>query len=238
MIRGYNFRYCVNYDHDTIYSCQESGCDDEGICRCGRIENAHIISVNVPEMVSDILLNFYDNSISSARNSKINSLLGGITKEVDSYTIDRILRINGVFESSNWEIQTTSGYYGDEISDIILEDSVAQKIQDQIDFAFGITSLNGRIHYLLNLEYGFILPELLNCSFQVSSIERDKLIFGSHTQYSKVSKDVMEWYSDKNYKSIRGIVIEKKDQYRLIDGYHRCFASENKLVKVLVAKTK
>jgi hypothetical protein len=36
--------------------------------------------------------------------------------------------------------------------------------------------------------------------------------------------------------SIKGVVIEKDDKYRVIDGYHRCLASERKHLKVLVAK--
>ena len=235
MIRGYNFKYCTDYDFDTHTDCHNHGCDDEGICRCGTIEDAHVVSVNISHMVSEIKSAYFDNSKSSQRNSKINSVLGNITEEIDTYTIDRILRINGAFETSNWEVQVCGGYYGQEIDDIILEDSIATKIENQLSAAFDITDLTKRIEYLLTLEYGYILPELKDCKYEVDTVLRDKVIFGSEGQYRKVATEKLPHYSDKNYDSFRGIVIPKSDQYRLIDGYHRCFASENMKIKVLKA---
>ena len=43
MIIGHNFGYDgFNVKYDTMYSCDESGCDDEGVCRCGQIYNQEI----------------------------------------------------------------------------------------------------------------------------------------------------------------------------------------------------
>lgn len=232
-IRGFDFKYCTDYDYDVYRDCHNHGCDDEGICRCGTIENAHIISVKIPSMVDEIYSEYFDNSLASIRNSKINSVLGNITDGIDSYTIDRILRINGVYEPSNWEIQICGGYYGQEIDDIIIEDCVASKIEKNLEEAFDITDLTKRIEYLLNLEYGYILPELKDCKYEVDTVLRDKIIFGSENQYKKVATEKLSHYSDKNYHSYRGIVIPKGDEYRLIDGYHRCFASENMKVEVI-----
>ena len=64
----------------------------------------------------------------------------GVSKEIDIYTIDRILRINKVYEPTNWEVQVCGGYYGQEIDDVILDDSVARKVEDQLDKAFDIIS--------------------------------------------------------------------------------------------------
>lgn len=234
-IRGFNFKYCTEYDYDSHRDCYSHGCDDEGICRCSTIENAHIISVDVTKMVTDIREEYFDNSQASIRNSKINSVLGNITNDIDTYTIDRILRINGAYEPSNWEIQICGGYYGQEIDDIILEDFVASKIEKQLEEAFEINDLTKRIEYLLKLEYGYILPELKDCKYEVDTVLRDKIIFGSKNQHKKVATEKLSHYSDKNYDSYRGIVIPKDDEYRLIDGYHRCFASENMRVEVIKA---
>jgi hypothetical protein len=232
-IRGFNFKYCVEYDYDSYRNCENYGCNEEGICRCSTIENAHIVSVDVTNMVMSIKDEYFDNTKASKRNSKINSVLGNITDDIDFYTIDRILRINGVWEPSNWDVQVCSGYYGQEIDDVILEDSVASKIEKQLEEAFDITDLTKRIEYLLILEYGYILPELKDCRYEVDTILRDKVIFGSEGQYRKVATEKLSHYSDKNYHSYRGIVIPKGDQYRLIDGYHRCFASEDTRIDVL-----
>ena len=115
-----SFQYCTEYDYDSLTSCSENGCDDEGICRCSTIENAHIISVNITSMINDIYPSYFDKSLATKRNSTINSILGGVSKEIDIYTIDRILRINKVYEPTNWEINVCGGYYGQEIDNLVI----------------------------------------------------------------------------------------------------------------------
>jgi hypothetical protein len=234
-IRGVDFKYDLEYDYDNHTSCSESGCDEEGICRCSTIHNAHVVSVNIPNMVNHIYDNYFDNSISTKRNSIINSILGGVSKEIDIYTIDRILRINKAYKPSNWEVQVCGGYYGQEIDDVILEDDVAQKIEEQIDSAFDIIDLSKRIEYLLILEYGKILPELQGLTYSLETIERDNIIFGSYSHFRKVNVKKLDHYSDKIYNGIRGIALLKNNKYRLIDGYHRCSTSENRVIKILIA---
>ena len=233
-IVGTNFIYHTDYDYNDYRDCESYGCDEEGICRCGTIDDAHVISVKIPPMVNEIYENYFDNSLSTKRNSTINTILGGVSKEIDIYTIDRILRINKVYEPSNWDVQVCGGYYGQEIDDVILEDSVAKKIENQLEDAFNIIDLTERIEFLLMLEYDKILPELKGLSYKITEVERDSIIFGSDAHYKNVLNEDLEHYSDKNYCSIRGIVISKGDKYRLIDGYHRCSKSENRLIKVLM----
>ena len=187
-------------------------------------------------MVNHIYANYFDDSISTKRNSTINSILGGISKEIDIYTIDRILRINKVYEPSNWEVQVCGGYYGQEIDDVILEDVVAKKIENQLEDAFNIIDLTERIEFLLMLEYGNILPELKGRKYSLETHERDSIIFGSDKHYRKVNTKNLEHYSDKNYQGIRGIALDKGDKLRLIDGYHRSSTSENRTIKLLIAR--
>jgi hypothetical protein len=236
MIVGKSFKYCTDYDYNTYRDCSNHGCDDEGICRCGTIENAHIISVNIPSMVDEIYSEYFDNSLASKRNSTINNILGGVSKEIDIYTIDRILRINGAYEPSNWDIQICGGYYGQEIDDILLEDSIARKVEDQINEAFSIIDLTSRVEYLLTLEYGEVLPALKGRQYSIEMVERDSIIFGSDEHYRKVNTKNLDHYSDKNYEGIRGIALVKDNKFRLIDGYHRCSTSENIKIKLLIAK--
>ena len=235
-VLGVDFKYDLLYDYDNYTSCSESGCDEEGICRCSTIEHAHVVSVNIPSMVNHIYDNYFDNSISTKRNSTINTILGGVSKEIDIYTIDRILRINKVYEPSNWEVNICGGYYGEEIDDVILDDFLAQKVEKEIDDAFNIIDLKERIEYLLILEYGNILPELKDCKYSIQKVERDSVIFGSDEHYRKVNEKKLDHYSDKNYNGIRGIALLKKDKYRLIDGYHRCSTSESRNIKLLISE--
>ena len=236
MIVGQNFRYNVNYDYSDYRDCDAYGCDEEGICRCGTIENAHVLTVDIPSIVNEIYANHFDNSLATKRNSTINSILGGVSKEIDIYTIDRILRINKAYEPTNWEVQVCGGYYGQEIDDIILEDSVAQKIENQINEALSIIDLTSRIEYLLKLEYGNILPALQGRQYSLETVERDSIIFGSDEHYRKVNTKNLDHYSDKNYNGIRGIALVKDGKFRLIDGYHRSSTSENIKIQLLIAR--
>lgn len=235
-VLGVDFKYDLRYDYHDYTSCSESGCNEEGICRCSIIEDARVISVNIPNMVNHIYDNYFDDSISTKRNSTINSILGGVSKEIDIYTIDRILRINKVYEPSNWDVQVCGGYYGQEIDDVILEDSVAQKIENQLEEAFNIIGLTERIEYLLMLEYGKILPELKGRKYSIETHERDSIIFGSDEHYRKVNTKSLDHYSDKNYTGIRGVALSKGDKLRLIDGYHRSSTSENMMIKLLIGR--
>lgn len=236
MIVGVNFRYNLNYDYNDYRNCDAYGCDDEGICRCGTIENAHVLTVDIPSIVNEVYANHFDNSLATKRNSTINSILGGVSKEIDIYTIDRILRINKAYLPDNWEVQVCGGYYGEEIDDIILENSIAQKIEDQIHEALSIIDLTSRIEYLLKLEYGHILPDLQGRQYSLETVERDSIIFGSDEHYRKVNAENIEHYSDKNYQGIRGIALVKDGRFRLIDGYHRSSTSENIKIQLLIAR--
>lgn len=235
-IVGTNFRYNTEYDYSDYRDCSAHGCDDEGICRCGTIEDAHVVSVNIPSMVNEIHANYFDNTLATKRNSTINNILGGVSKEIDIYTIDRILRINKVYDPSNWDVQVCGGYYGQEIDDVVLEDSIAQKIETQLEEAFSLIDLTERIEYLLMLEYGSILPELKGCNYSIETIERDSIIFGSDKHYRKVNTKELKHYSDKAYTGIRGIALVKNDKFRLIDGYHRSSTSENRIIQLLIAR--
>lgn len=236
MIVGVSFNYQTNYDYDAYRDCNAHGCDEEGICRCTTLENAHVVTVNIPLMTDKIYNSIFDNSLSSKRNSTINSILGGVSKEIDIYTIDRILRINKAYEPTNWEVQVCGGYYGQEIDDVLLENPVAQKIEDQINEAFSIIDLKSRVEYLLMLEYGEILPDLKDIQYSIETVERDSIIFGSDEHYRKVNTKSLDHYSDKNYTGIRGIALVKDGKFRLIDGYHRSSTSENIKIQLLIGR--
>jgi hypothetical protein len=229
-----DFHYTgIEIDYDRRYSCKESGCDD--ICRCSQIINAKIKSINYNQIIENIYDNFFDKSISTERDSKLNSILFDITKEVDLYTIDRITRIFKLWDKSNWNINIEYGFYGEEIESITINDSISKQIDENIKIAFSIQDLTGRIQFLLGLEYGYLIPELEKCKFEVIDINKSDLIFGSDSQLKKVKGEKLEHYNDFNYNGIKGVVAKKGDKWRLIDGYHRCFKSKSKIIRVISA---
>lgn len=230
-----DFKYSVSYNYDTEYSCEESGCIEEGICRCGYITNTYLNNVDVSALTSNIYMEIFDNSISTKRQNTINSLWG-ITSEIDNYTIDRILRINKVWKPEFWEINVSGGYYGQEVIDVVLTEDMVQKLNTQLEKAFDIDNLTERIEYLLELENGFILEDIKDKKYRIVVIDIDDIVFSNKEHKSRVLIENLDHYSDKNYKGIRGIVKKDDSKFRLIDGYHRLSKTENKLVKVLVVE--
>ena len=228
-----DFKYMVSYDYDTIYSCEESGCNEEGICRCGHITNTYLNKVDVSAIVTNIYSEIFDNSISTKRNNAINSLWG-ISSEIQKYTIDRILRVNKIWKPEFWNINVSGGYYGQEIDEVILIEDMVLKINSQLEMAFQIDNLSERVEYLLTIENGFILDDIKDKKYHISVIDIDDIIFSNTEHKRKVVIEELEHYSDRNYSGIRGIVKKDGIKWKLIDGYHRLSKTENKLVKVLV----
>ena len=228
-----DFKYSVSYNYDTVYSCEESGCNEEGICRCGYVTNTYLKSVDVGSIANNLYSEIFDNSISTKRHNTINSLWG-ISEEIEKYTIDRVLRINKIWKPEFWEINVTGGYYGQEVDDVVLTEDVVQKLNTQLEKAFEIDNLTQRIEYLLELENGFILDELKDKNYCVSVIDIDDIVFPNTHHKNRVLIEELEYYSDRNYTGIRGIVKKDGSKFKLIDGYHRLSKTENKLVKVLV----
>lgn len=231
MIKSEDFKYIVDYTHETVYDCESYGCDS--ICRCGQIENAHVVFVNVINITNHLYELYFNNSKSSKRDRIINNVLGDITDDINYYTIDRTLRINRIYDPDNWDINICRGYYGEEIESVKLIGSLSIKIENQLEEAFNIFDLSKRIEYLLKLEYGYLIDTLKGKKYEIVIIDKNDITFGSDSQYRKVKSMDLPYYN-KSYKSFRGVVIEKNDKYQLVDGYHRCLAVDGKF-KVIKA---
>ena len=119
--------------YNTNYDCNSFGCDEERICRCGEIQDAEITNINITKIVDVIYEDIFGPvDKASIRDSKLSYLLEGFGKEMDLYTIDRILRKYKVYDTSNWEIETVSGYYGQEIGDVTIKTDLAKKLEEKI----------------------------------------------------------------------------------------------------------
>ena len=236
MLKDITFQYNGAYvDYGYTYDCENYGCDEEGICRCGTINNEHIDSVDVSLIVKRIYDEFFEQGKAANRNNAINEVLYGIGKDIDIYTIDRILRSYKIWENENWNIEVEGGYYGQEAGNVTIKESIADKIDEELWTVFSLPSLKEKIEYLLNVEYGKVLPELSNCSYESIVIDKDEVVFGVENNLNKVMKKDLDFYSDKNYSGIRGIVVKSGDKWRIVDGYHRIFTTKFPRLKVLAA---
>jgi hypothetical protein len=235
-----NFIYSgVNVEYNYSYSCQEYGCDTEGICRCGSIHDEYVESVDISLMSEKIYDEFFGNSNGKAaeRNNTINMILYGVGKDMDIYCIDRILRSSKIWESHLWNIEIMSGYYGQEIEEVKINSIIASKLEEDMLHAFSLATLTEKVEFLLKLEYGKILPELNGCRYEYEVIDMENLIFGSKNHHSKVKSKELDFYSDRGYKGIRGIVkkVENSNKLKVIDGYHRLSSTKFPKAKVIVA---
>jgi hypothetical protein len=234
-LKNKDFYYSgVEVDHKRDYQCASYGCDEEGICRCSTIYYARIVNINASKIVDSIYDEIYDNSKSTKRNNLINSIFG-IEKELEIYTIDRIVRKSMIYNETFWEIRIEPGYYGQEIGGVILDSEYADKLSDKINHALSIDNFKERVEYLLTLEYNYIIPELVNKDYRVIRINKSDIIFGNEKHLKNVSNKDLNFYSDANYTGIKGIVTKKGDKYRVIDGYHRLYKTNKKKVKVIEA---
>lgn len=232
-LKNKNFYYSgVEVAYDRGYSCEESGCDT--ICRCSFIINKEISYVNVSNLVKSIYSEIDNNSKSSKRNNIINSIFG-IEKELEIYTIDRVLRKALIYDEVNWIIEIEGGYYGEEVASVKLHTAYADKLSKKLDNILSIDNVKKRVEFLLELEYGYILPELLNKDYRVVTINKSDIVFGNEKHLKNVSTKDLDFYSDSNYDGIRGIVTKKDGKYKVIDGYHRLSKTNKSLVKVIEA---
>ena len=237
MLKDITFQYNGVYvDYSYTYDCESYGCNEEGVCRCGSIENEHVESVDVSLIVKKIYDDFFEQGKAADRNNVINEVLYGIGKDIDIYTIDRILRSYKIWENENWNIEVEGGYYGQEVDNVTIKENIADKIEEELLTVFSLPSLKEKIEYLLKVEYGKILPEIADSNYESIVIDKDDIIFGVENHLKKVMKKDLDFYSDKNYNGSRGIVKKSGDKWRVIDGYHRIFSTKFPRVKVLVAK--
>lgn len=231
--KDYRWDGSVDYDYQRETSCEESGCDM--ICRCSVITDTEITKVDVSSMAESIYEKYFGDTKASKRDAQINTVLFGTGRDIDIYTIDRILRINKVWESHNWDIEVCGGYYGQEIEGVRLDNFFANKLEQDILKALSIEDINKRIEFLLELEYGYLLPEMAGRKYSIVEIPKDDIIMGSVEHYKKVESKDLKHYLDNVYNGIRGVVIPSDSKYRLIDGYHRITSTKNAIVKVIKA---
>lgn len=231
-----SFLYVVDYDYNTRYSCHESGCDKEGICRCSEIYNERITNIDLVSLTEHFYSNIVDTkSKAGKRNQKLNKLFYG-GDEIDKYCINRILTIYKVWDKNLWYINTCGGYYGEEIDSIILKEDLFQKIIEEIDIILLSESISEKVKYIIQLEYGEVLDNLKNQEFEIIEISGVDIDFNlTNPNHLKLVKEKnLDFYKDFPY--ICGIVKKVENKFKIIDGYHRLFTNKNKTIKVISNK--
>lgn len=50
-----NLQWCLDYDVERTYDCEDEGCHDEGICRCSVIENVVISEIKLYDVAQKVV---------------------------------------------------------------------------------------------------------------------------------------------------------------------------------------
>lgn len=222
MLFGEDLRYCygLDYEYDSVTNCEYRGCSPDDYCRCGTIENAR-----VTEPVCS-----WDYTQKEFKKANL----------ITQYCVERILSCLKVWDCSAYTVNTEGDYYGEVIGSITWDAS--NEADKLIDKLLSLDSNHDRVRFVLNVEYGHILPAIQQSAFIVEDINKSDIIFPNENHYIKLDKGVLKHYED--YPFPRGIVrVGVKNSnpvYYVVDGYHRIAASKDRSVprniQVIVAQ--
>ena len=211
---GLDCKYCgAEYDYHEHTSCEESGCSEEGICRCGVIEDARVKSVDIP---------YVRRVLEEHRN----------LSELDRYCLERILAARKIWDPDLWEVNTCGGYYGEEIGSVVLSNTVAAACDNDLRAVLALATSREKVEYILNLEYGYLLPEVEGLEWTVETVDKKNISY-QEGHYHRVDRTVVEMYKKATYDLPRGVCLRQGERFRLIDGYHRVAAGEGKFKMVV-----
>jgi hypothetical protein len=205
-----DFKYLVSYDANHEYSCEESGCNSEGICRCGRI-----VSVDV------------DNSFTGA------DYFFTMAYEDTGSALDRALDhwfVRKHFADIDWGYDSGGGYYGEELNRVFPnhDGNFFNKAS-----TFENLTPKEKVEFMLEREYGRILPAIqkvedwelkavLTCDvLQSQNTHLDRKMFETYKQhYSTLIKRDHKTFQD-GTKSLAPLTLRSGKGYQIIDGRHR-----------------
>lgn len=204
-----NFQYVVETDYDTETNCDE-GC--EPYCRCGRIVNAKVTVCDASQIAGCI--NQYCK----------------FTNPVMRYCLWRLLVVSKI-DSDSFAVITTSGYYGEEIEGVYLED---EKLIKGINTLCSADKVSEAMEYVLSLEYGEVLPRLEDQTWVIKTVPLSCI--NLPTTRPHVLDEVLaniKYYEQGGDMPI-GLCLPNgilSGRYNLVDGYHRYFYAKHKAEK-------
>ena len=209
-----NLSWVVDYDYERS-GCHCDAYERGDYCRCTTIERAWVEEVNVQEVVDALYSEYHKN-----------------TTELDKYCFDRICHTFKIYDKDLYEVETGSGYYGEEVYGVYFDDE--EKIVKAYHELTSLKTDAEKVKYCLKLEYGYLLEcvTTANHSYTVSVVP-DLVKLPNREYFTKVNRDVVDAY--RNRKLPIAVCVKECESYRLIDGYHRFVANnDNSSVRIVV----
>jgi hypothetical protein len=166
----------------------------------------------------------------------------------DLWALERIIARQQL-NKDDFIIETEQDYYGDALS-ITLAPAPRRAISRAWrDYQAQPNDIRSRVHWLLNYEYGKILPILEEASFSIESVPTEELHFAATKHAKNLDEEALSRYSTRQTGETgrllsaqvpQGVVFcRDPGRYRLIDGYHRLtsvVSAGAKSVLVVVAR--
>ena len=193
--------YSFDYDYDTHHPCQYgSSCCDDDYCRCGIIENTRVKSVPTESLIAEL-------KESIEKNRK--------WSDIEDYCIGRLFTSNKLWDTDSYSLKVCGGYYGEEIDGI--ESDAWDKFVDDV-LKMLLLEDDDKIRFVLNEEYGHVLPELQEASFELRLVKYSDII--PPDAYRRTVGNCND------FSSAIGVFKPVGKKYRIIDGHHRWKKSE------------
>lgn len=216
--------YALEYDYEGGHGCDSDFSDTSeydpcaDMHRCATIGNIEVTDVSVSYLAGLIF--------ASGTALKNRAGDGGITM----YVIDRLLRAHNVYEPENWQVYTTSGYYGEEIGGATYEGDLA-RLENDLQTLAGLTD-TAAICLALEREYGYQPDWADTLTIQRETLNVADINIPNPTQLAEAadgeSYDILYGNQQdprdrrRSLKIAVGLVRRTgKNRYTLIDGYHR-----------------
>lgn len=200
--------YSFDYDYDVYRACENGAdCCRYDFCRCGVIQNARILKL--PSNILETYMDEFRPPLKEKSPKKYTVTKKQPWSDLEMYCLDRLFIINQMYDLNKYRVYATGGYYGEEIGGVNIEDSTfradVNKMLNMPD--------NEKIRFVLNREYGYLLPELEKADFVIEEINYADIL---------PPDDYRRTVGDCELRSaIIGVYKRLGDKYRIIDGHHR-----------------
>lgn len=151
------------------------------------------------------------------------------------FLTDRFVQHNNLIQApSNWEVNKDV-----KTAFFIPKDKIPEI--ESLYHKFMKMNLNDQVNYLLNDEYGYLLPEVSHGKWEIVEVPISSLIMPQVPHVNNLSKEIIDDYIsqlEEGKELLGGLYIPKNNHYRLIDGYHRLsalkqFFSNEHLVSII-----
>lgn len=158
---------------------------------------------------------------------------------ITRYCIHRILTHHKVYLEENWNYQVGEDYYGEEIQGLTLKPQVATKIEHSLE-ELRIKNSTEKIEMILQMEYGRLIPSVINKKWAVSQVTPEELYYSNTEHHEQCKNNLQEEQNTEYAKTLseypypRGLaILNPNGKYKVIDGYHRlvgCPKDQNPLI--------